>query len=130
MKMKLKNFLALIIVTLIAINSYSQTAGSVVLSAQDKQNSKTFIKSKGKNRLVVFNQLKNLIKTNAELIYSKTKFALTTQQEVIVLLGQPDKKTSPYTFEYNLDSNGKGCLVVISFNENGEALNCSVYDCN
>jgi len=132
MKINVRHLLIIVFISLVSMKGLSQTSNSpsYTLTSQDQQNSKMFIKSKGKDRTFLFNELKGLIKSISDLTYSKTKFTLTSEKEVISLLGNPDRKVSDYSYEYYLNPKKKNCLVLINYNTIGEVVSCSIYDCN
>ena len=128
MKIQIK-LLALIALALLSIKSYSQ---SITFTPAVIQQSNTFKSLVGQDRKTDFQNLQSLIVSQANTRYlsNASSITLTTETEIITLLGQPDSYLSPTVLVYNLKTNGNSCKASVTIDATGQVLYTSIYDCD
>lgn len=105
---------------------------ALTLTPQDQANSDQFKALSGQDRLAVFNLLKPLIVAESSGVYLTpgTLGALTTEAEVITLLGTPDFTLTTNVFGYYLKGSTNSCTVVFGKTGGNTIQYFSINDCN
>ncbi|MFC4230848.1 hypothetical protein ACFOW1_03025 [Parasediminibacterium paludis] len=131
MKNQIK-LLALIILALLSVRSYSQSGNSIVITPAITAQSNAFKNLSGQNRLTEFKALQPLIITKSSKISCANTTVtdnLTTKAEVYNLLGTPSIILSPNLVAYYLSANNQSCQAVIGIDSNGLILHTHINNC-
>ena len=97
-----------------------------MLEPSESNCSSLFKLNVGNNRDTVYNHLEKLIapllaEPSFSTILTNAIGANTTNKEqILYMLGEPDRKIESAIYEYNLKASPSNCMAVIGFNGNGE----------
>jgi hypothetical protein len=131
------SLLLLIVFSLLSeANAQSMIGSNHKLLPSDQANSDQFKAAVGNNRLIEFQNLENLIKP----ITSSTGTApnydyfigdyITSEAELLFLLGQPDIKISNTIYQYNLGVSSSSCKAYIGIDADGFVTYSVIKNCN
>jgi hypothetical protein len=117
----------------ISTNGYAQNVQPKV-HPNDLLNSDEFKSLQGRDRLIVFQKLENLIKPSSafdgqapDYDYFIGDYKMSSN-DLVLLLGEPDEKIAPSIWQYYLHTNQR-CKVVIGIDSDSMVSYVVVKDC-
>lgn len=113
---------------LLSFSSYSQVSSEKdsKLTTNDVSNINNFKGAVGQNRILLFEQIKPLIKS---VDANGNTTEATSREELISLLGEPDIKIQQSIYQYNLNQSASSCKAIIGISKEGLVTFCVIKDC-